>query len=159
TNALQDVPEGTVSFSFMGSQFTSPTGTTSGATITNIDPNVGMYLRPGMLVTGPGISAYTRVVSITKDGKTVTLDVTPAAGSGGYAFTGAAPSYVVSTLLNNWYSWADYYFNNADAKTLTSVGNTHGSGNRNDNNALILDGLDPDVVKQLKVGQVVTGPN
>src|SRR5262249_3813624 len=45
--ATRTVPPGTFSFTFMASGFTSPTGTTSGTTITNIDPNVGIYLSPG----------------------------------------------------------------------------------------------------------------
>ncbi len=163
-NGPDQSPGNQLSYTFVGSQFTSTTGTTNGtiATITGIDPTVGIYLSPGMLVTGPGITTYTQIQSISADYKTVTLTgAIPAAGSGSYVFTGAPSSYVVSTLINNWYSWADYYVNNVNATAQMSTGNAYGPGPKlglADPNSLTLYGLSPSVVSQLKVGDVVTGP-
>lgn len=169
--ALQDGPNQSpgnqLAYTFAGSQFVSNTGSTNGTTasLTNVDPKVGIYLRPGMLVAGPGITAYTTIQNISADYKTLTLTGgIPAAASGSagapYRFTGAPASYVVSTLINNWYSWADYYVNNVDAVDVPNVtGSTHGTGSPVDDIALLLDNLDPAVVSKLRVGDVVTGPN
>jgi hypothetical protein len=138
TPALQDGPDQSpgnqLSYTFAASQFVSPTGSTDGTTaaITGIDPKVGILLRPNMLVTGPGITTYTLIQSVSSDYKTVTLTgAVPQAGSGSaetpYLFTGGPESYVVSTLVNNWYSWADYYVNNVDAVDVPNVtGTTYG---------------------------------
>ncbi|CAN5415756.1 hypothetical protein BH10PLA2_BH10PLA2_35210 [soil metagenome] len=164
--ALQNGPDQTagkqISYSFVGSQFKSTMGSTNGTTasITDIDPTAGIYLRPGMLVAGPGITTYTTIKTISADYKTITLDgAMPAAGNGSaatpYVFTGAPTSYVVSTLVNNWYAWADYYVNNVNATAQTSTGSTYGPGALGlaDPNALTLYGLDPAKVKLLKVGE------
>jgi hypothetical protein len=128
TPALQDGPDQSpgnqLSYTFAGSRFVSPTGSTDGTTaaVTGIDPKVGILLRPNMLVTGPGITTYTLIQSVSSDYKTVTLTGgVPKAGSGSYLFTGGPESYVVSTLINNWYSWADYYVNNVDAVDVPNV--------------------------------------
>lgn len=137
--ALQDGPDQSpgnqLSYTFAGSQFVSSTGKTDGKTaaVANVDPTVSIYLRPGMLVTGPGITTYTTIKSISADYKTVTLQgavPTAATGSAGapYRFTGAPASYVVSTLIDNWYSWADYYVNKVDAVPVPNVtGTTYGN--------------------------------
>lgn len=137
--ALQDGPNQTpgnqLAYTFAGSQFVSTTGSTNGtsAQVTGIDPKIGIYLRPGMLVTGPGITAYTTIQSISPDYKTVVLAggvPSAATGSAGapYRFTGAPESYVASTLINLWYSWADYYVNNVDAVDVPNVtGTTYGN--------------------------------
>jgi hypothetical protein len=165
TGALQTVANGVFSFTFVGSQFTSSMGTVNGSTIENIDADVGVQLRIGMLVTGPGITAYSKITHISTDFKTVTLDVAPGAGSGAYVFTGSPSSHVVSTLVNNWYAWADYYVAHAMPNTtLSSNGHTRGYTDptfvpREDPNTLILENLEASVVTQIKIGQIVTGPN
>jgi hypothetical protein len=170
--ALQNGPDQSpgkqISYTFVGSQFKSTQGETKGtdAKITLLDPKTGIYLRPGMLVTGPGITTYTTIKSISPDYQTIELNgAAPAAGTGSpatpYIFTGAPVSYVVSTLINNWYAWADYYVNNVGATAQTSTGSTYGPGKLGleDPNALTLYDLDPAKVKLLKVGDSVTGPN
>ncbi len=169
--ALQNGPDqvtSETSYTFLGSQFKSAMGGTNGTTaeITNIDSTVGIYLQPGMLVTGPGINSRITILSVSPDYKKVTLSGVPAAGSGSaanpYVFTGGNSSYIVSTLVNNWYAWADYYVNNVNATAQSSKGNTYGPGPKlglEDPNSLTLYGLDPAVVKQLKIGDSVTGPN
>lgn len=136
--ALQDGPDQSannqLSYTFAGSQFVSSAGKTNGTTaaVTGIDPTVGILLRPGMLVTGPGITAYATIQSISADYKTITLrGGVPAAGRGSagtpYRFTGAPASYVAQTLIDNWYSWADYYVENVDAADVPNVtGTTYG---------------------------------
>src|SRR5262249_48747273 len=82
-----------------------------------IDANVGMYLRPGMLVTGSQIPAGTYIAatpgSISTSGGLTTITLTQSIGatasSGPYTFVGPPSSYVVQALINNWYAWADYY--------------------------------------------------
>lgn len=128
-------PGNLLAYTFAGSQFVSSAGSTNGTTaaVSNIDPTVGIYLRPGMLVTGPGITTYSQIQSISPDFKTVMLTgAIPAVASGSagtpYRFTGGPESYVVSTLINNWYSWADYYVNNVDAVDVPNVtGTTYGN--------------------------------
>jgi hypothetical protein len=168
-NGPDQSPNNQISYTFVGSRFTSAKGSTNGtdAVITQIDPAAGIYLQPGMLVAGPGITAYTTIATISPDYTQITLNgPAPAAGSGSagtpYVFTGAPSSYVVSTLINNWYSWADYYVNNVNATPQTSSGSTYGPGPKGglkDPNALTLYGLDQTVVKNLRVGDGVTGPN
>jgi hypothetical protein len=168
-NGPDQTPNNQTSYAFVGSQYQSTMGGTNGtdAEITGIDPTVGIYLRPGMLVTGPGINSYLTISSVGTDYTSVKLiGGVPAAGSGSganpYVFTGSNSSYIVSTLVNNWYAWADYYVANVNATAQSSTGNTYGPGPEKglaDPNALTLYGLDPAVVKQLKIGDSVTGPN
>ncbi|MFO0875838.1 MAG: PKD domain-containing protein [Gemmataceae bacterium] len=167
--ALQDGPDQSpgnqLAYTFAGSQFISTTGSTNGTTavISNIDPLVGILLRPGMLVTGPGISTYSTIKSISDDFKSVVLDGgIPAAATGSegapYRFTGAPSSYVVSTLINNWYSWADYYVDHVNAQEFSTVnGKTFGNGDPTSPQSIWLEITDPGVIDQLKVGMVVTG--
>jgi hypothetical protein len=161
-----------VSYDFVGSQYTSATGSTTGnpndSFVTGIDPTKGVFLSKGMLVTGGGITSYALIFDTTYDSISKTYKVslvdrngnpyTPGKGSGPYVFTGAPSSYIETTLINNWYSWADYYVNNVKASEVSGNGSTHGTNNLNDANSLILDGLDESVVDQLEVGDVVSGP-
>jgi hypothetical protein len=165
---------GTFSLTFLGSKWTSATGSTDGHTsqVTGIDPNAGQYLSPGMLVTGPGITSYATISQLITTNNQVTgvmlVDpagnpYTPASGSASgatpYAFLSGPSSYLARTLINNWYAWADYYVQNVNATAQSGMGSTTGTNNLMDPNALILSGLDPSVVSQLKVGDVVSGPN
>ena len=116
------------SFAFVGSQYSSattpagqPTSTPgsipANSNVMTIDANVGMYLRPGMIVTGSQIPANTFIAatpgSISTSGSLTTITLTQSIGgtasSGPYTFVGSPDSYVVQTLVNNWYAWADYY--------------------------------------------------
>ena len=116
------------SFAFVGSQYTSattpagqPTSTPgsipASSNVMTVDANVGLYLRPGMLVTGDQIPAGTYIAatpgSIVTSGASTTITLTQSIGatasSGPYTFVGPPDSYVVQTLINNWYAWADYY--------------------------------------------------
>ena len=116
------------SFAFVGSQYTSattpagqPTSTPgsipASSNVMTIDANVGLYLRPGMMVTGDQIPAGTYIAatpgSISTSGGLTTITLTQniggTASSGPYTFFGPPDSYVVQTLINNWYAWADYY--------------------------------------------------
>lgn len=168
--ASQDGPSQTgtdlISYTFVGSRFTSSKGKTDGSTaaIDDIDPATGIYLRPGMLVTGPGITTYTTILSVADDYKSVKLTgAIPTMANGAYVFTGSPASYVVQTLINNWYSWADYYVNNIDVLPPAQPvkGSTYGPGPKGleDPNALTLYDLDKTVVEKLRVGDSVTGPN
>ena len=175
----QATPTTKISWTFVGSQYTSTTGKTDGANplISGLDPKVGMYLRPGMGVKGASIAAGTFVGSVTnsftqvnlvdKDG--VAISPVPAVASGPYSFTGAPDSYIVQTLINNWYAWADYYVRNQQtalpAGGVTSTGSVSGSeqtqlypDGRQNPDAIILKGIDPTVFSKLAVGDVVTGP-
>jgi hypothetical protein len=141
--------------------------------ITGIDPNVGMYLRPGMLVTGGGIQSPsdtippTFIKSISSDFTTITLtqNGTATGGSGPYTFVGAPDSYIVQTLINNWYAWADYYVSQlaagANAAPIgTFAAQTTANTGPADYNSLILKITDPNFnMNTLRVGDVVTGTN
>jgi hypothetical protein len=165
---------GTYSLTFLGSKWTSATGSTDGSSpqITGIDPNAGQYLSPGMLVTGPGITGYatikqlittnnqvTGVTLVDQDGNPYTPGSGSASGASPYVFVSGPSSYVASTLISDWYAWADYYVRNVNATPQASMGSTAGTNNLTDPNALVLSGLDPSVVAQLEVGDVVSGPN
>ncbi|MBS0261881.1 MAG: hypothetical protein JSS02_07980 [Planctomycetes bacterium] len=159
---------GTFALTFLGSQWTSVTGSTDGTTpqITGLDANSVQYLTPGMLVAGPGISTYAKIQSITSSTSLQLVDengspVIPAAGSGSsdtpYSFSGGPSSYVAAKLIDLWYAWADYYVQNVGATTQSLTGTTTGTNNLLDANALIMTGLSD--TSQLKVGDIVTGPN
>jgi len=137
-----------------------------------IDPNVGMYLRPGMMVTGSQIPAGTYIAatpgSISPDFKTITLtkSIGATASVGPYIFVGASDSYVLQALINNWYAWADYYVSqlasgpNAAVSgtfqaTTTTYTNVYTIGSP-DLNALTLTNVPLAVMNQLRVGDVVT---
>lgn len=167
------------SFGFVGSQYTIPAGSIAANSdlITGYDSSLAQYLRPGMMVSGPGIQTAagstlpTYIKSISADFKTITLTQsgTPAGGTGDYVFTGSPHSYIVQTLINNWYAWADYYVaqlasgpaaaptGNFAATTLnlqTTPADPHG---RADYNSLILQITDANFdMNTLRVGNVVT---
>ncbi len=172
------------SFAFAGSQYTSantpagqPTSTLgsipASSNLMTIDPNVGMYLRPGMLVTGSQIPAGTYIAatpgSISTDFKTITLtqSIGTTASSGPYTFVGAPNSYVVQTLINNWYAWADYYVTQLASgpnaapsgtfqATTTTYTNIYTVGST-DLSALTLTNIPSTFdMNQLRVGDVVT---
>ncbi len=172
------------SFAFVGSLYTSattPAGqptTTPGSIPTNsnimtIDPNVGMYLRPGMMVTGSQIPAGTYIAatpgSISADFTTITLtqSIGGTASSGPYTFVGAPDSYVLQTLINNWYAWADYYVTQLASgpnaapsgtfqATTTTYTNIYTIGST-DLNAVTLTNIPASFdMNQLRVGDVVT---
>ncbi len=172
------------SFAFVGSLYTSattPTGqpTTTPASIPmnsnimTIDPNIGMYLRPGMMVTGSQIPAGTYIAatpgSISADFTTITLtkSIGGTASSGPYTFVGAPDSYVLQTLINNWYAWADYYVTQLASgpnaapsgtfqATTTTYTNIYTIGST-DLNALTLTNIPSSFdMNQLRVGDVVT---
>lgn len=158
----------TFALTFLGSRWNSSTGSTNGTQpqITGLDPDAVQYLSPGMLVTGPGISGYATIKSITGLNAITLVDQnqdpfipTAASGSTGspYVFAGGPSSYVATKLINLWYAWADYYVQNVGATTVTSTGSTTGTNSLQDPNALILSGLSD--TSQLKVGSVVSGPN
>jgi hypothetical protein len=162
------------SWTFNGSQYTSGTGSivANRDQITGLDPSVGIYLRPGMLVTGSQIPARTYIAAngISSDLKTITLtqSIGSTPSSGPYTFLGSPSSYIVQTLINVWYAWADYYVKqlasgaNA-APTGSFSATTTANGGRTDDNSLILKINGPatgpgsfDMTK-LRVGDVVTG--
>ena len=138
-----------------------------------IDPNVGMYLRPGMMVTGSQIPAGTYIAatpgSISADFTTITLtqSIGGTASSGPYTFVGAPDSYVLQTLINNWYAWADYYVTQLASgpnaapsgtflATTTPYTNIYTVGST-DLNALTLTNIPSSFdMNQLRVGDVVT---
>ena len=171
TNALKsDNPTSNpnLAFTFAGSRFTS-SGTPSGSQITNIDANVGIDLVKGMAVLGSTITGRVTITDISANYKTLTLS--GPAGTGPYTFQGAPASYVVSTLINNWYAWADYYFQNntavdvpnirADAGrvgTLLPLPDKVAAGSREDPNMLVLKNLTAVDIGKLRVGDVVTSP-
>jgi hypothetical protein len=168
------------SWTFNGSQYSTVNSSpllwgsiaANGNQITGLDPAVGIYLRPGMLVTGAGIPAGTFIApnGVSADFKTITLTQSIGAtpSSGPYTFLGAPDSYVVQQLINVWYSWADYYVAqlasgpNA-APTGTFSATTTANGGRTDYNSLILKINGPATgpgsfdMTQLRVGDVVTG--
>ena len=174
------------SWTFIGSKYTSATGSTDGNNsnpyISSVDPSVGLILRPGMLVVGQNIAPNTFVGPFTPNGNPNYSQVnlvdqngnpiaTVPTGSGPYTFVGAPDSYIVQTLVNNWYAWADYYVRNQatplPAGGLTSTtGNTYGSqtspqyplDGRKNPKSLILYNIDPTVYSKLHVGDVVTRP-
>jgi hypothetical protein len=175
----QTGPGGTWTFS--GSQFTSATGSIVAGTlnqITGIDPAVGIYLRPGMLVTGGGIPTPTNTIkqtfiqSISPDFKTITLTQSGTASpSGAYTFLGSGSSYIVQKLIDVWYAWADYYVKNSTPPSPSVTASVYGPNNpavtpkgtnyadpRQDPNALLLTGLTTAFTSTLQIGDVVTGP-
>jgi hypothetical protein len=172
------------SFAFVGSEYTStttPTGqptTTPGSIPVNsnlmtIDPNIGMYLRPGMMVTGSQIPAGTYIAatpgSISADFKTITLtqSIGSTASSGPYTFVGAPDSYVLQTLINNWYAWADYYVTQLASGPNAAPSGTFQATTTPYTNIYTIGSTDLDAVtlrnipasfdmSQLRVGDVVT---
>lgn len=167
------------SFGFVGSQYSIPTGSiaANGNQITGFDAKFAEYLRPGMMVTGAGIQTAagatlpTYIKSISADLKTITLtqNGTPAGGSGAYTFAASPNSYVVQTLINNWYAWADYYVtqlasgpaaaptDNFTATTLALQTTPTDPNGRADYNSLILQITDSNFdMNKLRVGDVVT---
>ncbi len=169
-------PRSGQSWTFSGSQFVSTTGAIAANSdkITNLDPSVGIYLRPGMLVTGiPGspIPAGTYISSdpdsISADFKTIkltkSLGATPYTGT--FTFTGAPYSYVVRKLIDVWYAWADYYVRELNdgpnkAPSGSFKGATIANTGRTDDNSLILNVTDPSFdMSLLRVGDVVTATN
>ncbi len=169
-------------WTFSGSQFTSAMGSIAAGSlnvITGIDPAVGIYLRPGMLVTGTGIQpptgsiGQTFIQSISPDFTKVTLSQNGIASpSKSYTFLGSGSSYVVQKLVDVWYAWADYYVRNASTPNSASVtASVYGPNNpavtpagtnyadpRRDPNALLLTGLTTALTSTLQIGDVVTGP-
>jgi Bacterial Ig-like domain (group 3) len=172
------------SFAFVGSLYTSattPTGQPSmtpgsipmNSNIMTIDPNIGMYLRPGMMVTGSQIPAGTYIAatpgSISADFTKITLtqSIGGTASSGPYNFVGAPDSYVLQTLINNWYAWADYYVTQLASgpnaapsgtfqATTTTYTNIYTVGST-DLSALTLTNIPLTFdMNQLRVGDVVT---
>src|SRR5262245_24622293 len=133
---------------------------------------------PGQWVTidGVGNAAYNGTFKVydtptTTTFRYITPNITPtspAAASGGgtalqpYSFVGGPSSYVVQTLINNWYMWADYYVKYVNAPTGPTVTNVPGSINAikaptdgEDENAVIL--TLPNGTTDVRVGDVVTG--
>jgi len=164
-------PRSGQSWTFSGSQFVSTMGgiAANSNQITNLDPAVGIYLRPGMLVTGkeipPGTFIDTAPGSISADFKTIKLtkSIGATASSGTYTFTGAPYSYVVRKLIDVWYGWADYYvkqLNNAgpnQAPSGTFQGTTTANTGRTDQNSLLLKVTEGAFnLDLLRVGDVVT---
>jgi hypothetical protein len=178
-------PSGFVSWTFIGSQYTSTTGSTDGNNahpyISGVNPSVGLLLRPKMLVQGQNIAPdtyvgpftggnYSQVNLVKKDGTPITTVPT---GTGTYTFIGAPDSYIVQKLIDVWYAWADYYVRNQTtplpAQGVTFNANAYGPNNpqfapanyldpRTDPNALILYGFTNLQLNQLDIGDVVTGP-
>lgn len=162
------------SWTFSGSQYISDTGkiVANTDTITGLDPKVGIYLRPGMLVTGtnvpPGAFISSSPDSISADFKTIKLTKSIGAieANGPFAFTGAPYSYVVRKLIDVWYSWADYYvrqLNNPGPNQAPSgifQGTTTANTGRGDDNSLLLKVTDSAFdMSKLRVGDVVTATN
>ncbi len=127
-----------------------------------------------MMVTGSQIPAGTFIAatpgSISRaDFTTITLtqSIGGTASSGPYTFVGSPDSYVVQTLINNWYAWADYYVtqlasgpNAAPSGTFqantTPYTNIYTIGST-DLNALTLTNIPSSFdMNQLRVGDVVT---
>ena len=132
-----------------------------------------MYLRPGMMVTGSQTPAGTYIAatpgSISADFKTITLtqSIGATASSGPYTFVGAPDSYVLQTLINNWYAWADYYVaqlasgpNAAPSGTFQATTTTYTqiyTVGSTDLNAVTLTNIPASFdMNQLRVGDVVT---
>ncbi len=172
------------SFAFVGSQYTStttpagqptttPASIPANSNVMTIDPNVGMYLRPGMMVTGNQIPAGTYIAatpgSISPDFTTITLtqSIGTTASSGPFTFVGAPDSYLLQTLINNWYAWADYYVTQLASgpnaapsgtfqATTTTYTNIYTIGST-DLNAVTLTNIPSSFdMNQLRVGDVVT---
>ena len=172
------------SFAFVGSQYTStttpagqptttPASIPANSSLMTIDPAVGMYLRPGMMVTGSQIPAGTFIAatpgSISADFTKITLtqSIGGTPSSGPYTFVGAPDSYVLQTLINNWYAWADYYVtqlasgpNAAPSGTFLATTTPYTSiytVGSTDLNALTLTNIPSSFdMNQLRVGDVVT---
>ena len=126
-----------------------------------------------MMVTGSQIPAGTYIAatpgSISADFTTITLtqSIGATASSGPYTFVGAPDSYVLQTLINNWYAWADYYVTQLASgpnaapsgtfqATTTTYTNIYTVGST-DLNALTLTNIPSSFdMNQLRVGDVVT---
>ena len=126
-----------------------------------------------MMVTGSQIPAGTYIAatpgSISPDFKTITLtqSIGGTASSGPYTFVGAPDSYVLQTLINNWYAWADYYVTQLASgpnaapsgtfqATTTTYTNIYTIGST-DLDALTLTNIPSSFdMNQLRVGDVVT---
>ena len=157
--AKKDGPEG-FGYTFIGSQYSKVSGAVRGAQLGGIDPNIGVQLTTGMLVTGPGIKPGTTIMAIATDFKSVTLSQAANSDSRGqYAFISGPSDYVASAEMNLWYSWANYYYNTyKNLQPIESTGNTNGVPNQPTNNAgLTLTGLDPSIfTSNLVTGMGVT---
>lgn len=159
------------SWTFLGSQFQSKLGKIdeNTNTIKGVDPEVGIYLRPGMLVTGPQIPVGTSISSepnsISPDFQTIKLtkSIGASPANGPFTFTGAPSSYVVRKLIDVWYSWADYYVRQLSdgpnkAPSGSFQGTTTPNKGREDYDSLVLKVNDDNFnMDQLRVGSVVTG--
>jgi hypothetical protein len=156
-NARVNGPAG-FGYTFVGTQYSNVAGSPKGDQIENIDPNVGVQLTTGMLVSGPGIKPGTTVTGIAPDYKSVTLSAAATAG-GKYTFTGGVADYAVGTITNLWYSWANYYSNTyKNLAPIPATGNTNGVPNQPTNAAgLTLTNLDPSIfTPNLVIGMGVT---
>jgi hypothetical protein len=160
---------GEFSWTFAGSQYGTANSSLKGSTddthsyIDSIDGNVGIYLRPGMLVGGTGIPAgtyvgggdtnsFTRVNLVDR----TNTPVTPPATTGPYTFTGAPNSYIVQTFIDLWYAWADFYVNTVNAPTGQFQGSTINNTGRADPNSLVLKVDQSFDMNQFRVGDIIT---
>src|SRR5262249_15376103 len=110
--ATVNTDQGTYAISF---------GSTDGQakTLKLLNGAFAVNLKPGMLVTGPGITGVVRVATIEPDPNDsaatlikLSLDegATVATAQGSYTFSGAVNDYASVRLLDLWYAWSDYYF-------------------------------------------------
>ncbi len=165
-------PRSKESWTYSGSQFASNEGeiAANGNKITKLDPKVGIYLRPGMLVIGDQIPAGTYIDtapgSISADFTEITLtkSIGTTKSTGPYTFTGESYSYVVRKLIDVWYGWADYYARQLNdsgpnqAPSGSFSGTTTANKNREDQNSLLLKITEGSFnMDLLRVGDVVTG--
>ena len=132
TNTAKITGPAGLSYTFIGTQASSA-GTANGTNqlvLNNVGPRTNLVnLAPGMLVTGPNVPAGTKIVSVGKrDEQSSTITVTlsakvPVSSGNTYTFVGPITDYVATTLMNLWYSWADFYVeqNNVPSANLTGT--------------------------------------
>ena len=173
--ATNNVPPPNYSFTVYGSQTKDVTGAAAdgGAKLRLTVPDSELEkfknLNEGMIVTGPGVPTdgkLTLVKSVgaidyAKNQVVVELSrkITPGS-SGKFTFSGAVTDYLVSTLMDLWYSWANYFVDNANTKPAAARDGHTVGGDR-------LHPLDPfppstlelqlNDISDLSLGMVVTG--
>ena len=129
--AQQTIAQGTLSFTFVGSEFSKVTGSipAAGNQLDDLDPKIVRQLTIGWLVTGPGIPAGTTITGIAADHKSVTLSgsVTAEPVSDGYALVGPTKDYATSKLTDLWYAWADHYVKRHQVAPVTVDGSINGT--------------------------------
>ena len=128
-----------------------------------------------MIVTGSQIPANTFIAatpgSISTSGSLTTITLTQSIGgtasSGPYTFVGSPDSYVVQTLVNNWYAWADYYVSQLASGPNAAPGGTFMANTTPYTNVYTIGSTDLKALtltnipstfdmNQLRVGDVVT---